>query len=73
LNLNLPLLMNNRAGVLTGILEWWKKEKARTAAPVSRARFERERNKRIEGDGTLSPYCRVVVWWLDQRLLSVAS
>jgi hypothetical protein len=29
LNLNLPLLMNNRAGVLTGILEWWKKEKAR--------------------------------------------
>lgn len=73
LNLNLPLLMNNRAGVLTGILEWWKDEKTRTAASVSRARFERERDKRIEGVGPLSPYCRVVVWWLDQRLLSMAS
>lgn len=72
LNLNLPLLINNRAGVLTGILEWWKNEKARTGAPVSRARFERERDRHIEGVGSLSPYCRVVAWWLDQRLVNMA-
>lgn len=72
LNLNLPLLMNNRAGVLTGILEWWKREKARIRGPVSRARFERERNRYLHVGGELAPYCRVAAWWLEQRLMGMA-
>jgi len=68
LNLNISILKNNRKGVLNAILEWWKKEKARLHAPVPRSRFERERNKWTGGTGQLQPFCRVVVWWLEQRL-----
>ena len=33
LNLNLPVLKNNRKGVLDAVLEWWKREKARIRRP----------------------------------------
>ena len=68
LNLNLPMLRNNRRGVLDGILDWWKTEKARLRGPVPRVRFERERDRRVEGAGDLEPYCQVAIWWLEQRL-----
>ena len=73
LNLNLERLKNQRKGILTGILDWWKSEKARLRGPVSRARFERERARLIEGTGNLAPYCQVAVWWLEKRLQRMAG
>ena len=72
LNLNLPLLKNTRKGVLDAVLEWWKREKARIAGPVSRERFVREREKYIAGNGEISPHSPVAVWWLGQRLAKMA-
>jgi len=68
LNLNLPILKNNRKQLLDGILEWWRREKARLHGPVPRERFARERSRRTDGQGELDPFCQVAVWWLDQRL-----
>ncbi|WP_419937389.1 retron system putative HNH endonuclease [Candidatus Palauibacter sp.] len=68
LNLNLPLLKNNRVGVLDGVLGWWKKTKAEIRGPVPRDRFIRERDRQVGGDGDLAEYCQVAVWWLEQRL-----
>jgi uncharacterized protein (TIGR02646 family) len=69
LGLNQPLLKNRRKGVLTGILEWWRSEKARLCGPISREQLLRERARR-GGDGAalLTPFNPVAVWWLDQRL-----
>ena len=68
LNLNHPLLKNNRKGLLDAILEWWCREKARHPSRVSRSRLERERDRYIDGAGALKPYCQIVVWWLEQGL-----
>lgn len=68
LNLNLPVLRNNRKGALTAILDWWKREKGRIHGPVTRAQFERKRERYTAAAGQLAPYCQVVVWWLEQRL-----
>jgi uncharacterized protein (TIGR02646 family) len=68
LNLNLALLKNNRKGVLDGVLDWWRHEKGRLHGPVPRARFEAERNRRINGTADLAPFCQVAVWWLEQRI-----
>jgi uncharacterized protein (TIGR02646 family) len=73
LNLNLPFLKNNRKGSLDAVLDWWRREKARTGAPVPRDRLERERNRRTGGVGELEPFCQVAVWWLDQRLARMAA
>ena len=69
LNLNLSLLMTQRKLVLDAILEWWEYEKEQ--GPVSRERFEQKRDQWAGGAGVLQPYCRVVVWWLDQHLKSI--
>jgi uncharacterized protein (TIGR02646 family) len=68
LNLNLPVLRNNRKGVLDAILNWWKYEKERLRGPVPRTRFQAERNRRVDGAGDLEPFCQVAIWWLEQRL-----
>jgi uncharacterized protein (TIGR02646 family) len=69
LGLNLPILRNRRKSVLTGILEWWKSEKARLRGPVPRERLVRERTRLVgAGSGRLAPFDPVAVWWLDQRL-----
>lgn len=68
LNLNLPILRNNRKLLLDAVLSWWKHEKARIRGPVPRDRFVRERERQIPSEGQLRPYCQVTVWWLDQRL-----
>lgn len=73
LNLNLPVLKNNRKSVLAAVLDWWQREKARTRGPVPRNRFVRELNKRVDGDGELAPYCQVAVWWLQQRLSRMSA
>lgn len=68
LNLNLPVLRNNRKRLLDAVLSWWKHEKARIRGPVPRERFVREREKQMPSEGQLRPYAQVTVWWLDQRL-----
>ena len=69
LNLNLPVLKNNRKGVLAAILDWWRRERERLRGPVPRAHFERKLEHHAAGDGPLGPYCQVTVWWLEQRLV----
>lgn len=73
LNLNLPLLKNNRKGILDAVLEWWKSEKARIGGPVPRERFVRKRDQHIAGNGEIAPYCPVAVWWLGQRLARMSA
>ena len=68
LNLNLPVLKNNRKNVLNAVLEWWKHEKARIGGPVPRDCFALKRDQHIGGDGEVTPYCQVLVWWLERRL-----
>lgn len=63
LNLNLARLKNNRKGVLTAVLEWWK-----ASRPVSVARIRREIRRRTEGVGHLQPFCQVAVWWLSKKI-----
>jgi len=73
LNLNLPLLKNNRKGVLDAVLDWWKREEARIGGSVPRARFIRKRDEHVAGNGELVPHCQVAVWWLGQRLATMAA
>ena len=73
LNLNLPVLKNNRKGILDAVLDWWRRERARIGGPVPRERFVRERDKYIAGNGQIAPYCPVAVWWLGQRLARMAA
>jgi uncharacterized protein (TIGR02646 family) len=69
LRLNLPVLKNRRKSALTGILDWWQREKARLRGPVPRERLARERARRAgDGAGYLTPFDPVAIWWLDQRL-----
>ena len=72
LNLNLPVLKNNRRGLLDAVLEWWGHEKARISGPVSRERFIRKRDEQSPSDGQLRPYCQVAVWWLERRIAGMA-
>ena len=73
LNLNLPILKNNRKSVLDAVLDWWQRERTRIRGAVPRATFERERGRRIGGAGDLEPFCQVAVWWLEQRLARMAA
>jgi hypothetical protein len=66
LNLNLPQIKNNRKGVLSALLDWW-----RTERPVPRARIEREIHERTNGTGDLTPYCQVAVWWLREKVARI--
>jgi len=65
LNLNVARLKNNRAGVLTGVLEWWKQSR-----PVSIERLETEvrRHSGAAGNGDMEPYSAVAAWWLRRKL-----
>jgi uncharacterized protein (TIGR02646 family) len=63
LNLNLPMLKNNRKSVLTALLDWWRDNR-----PVAQERIEREIHLRTMSIGELPPYCQVAVWWLRKKL-----
>jgi uncharacterized protein (TIGR02646 family) len=67
LNLNLQQIKNNRKGVLTALLHWWKAERP------AHARIEREIAERTNGVGELAPYSQVAVWWLRQKLAGMAK
>ena len=71
LNLNLPLLKQQRKSLLDAVLGWWKVERDRLRAPVPRDRLIRKRDKYIAGNGQLGPYCQVAVWWLNQRIARI--
>ena len=73
LNLNLPVLRNNRKSPLNAIINWWDQERTRIGGPVSRDRFVRKREQFVGGDGVLTPYSQVTVWWLDQKLAGMAA
>lgn len=69
LNLNLPLLKNNRKGIYDAVLEWWRKEKSQRHGTVPRELIERERARYDNAaDTELVPYSRVAVWLLGQKL-----
>jgi len=68
LNLNLPVLRNNRKSVLDAVLNWWRHEKAKIGGAVPRERFELERARYTYRAADLEPFCQVAAWWLDQRL-----
>jgi uncharacterized protein (TIGR02646 family) len=63
LNLNVPMLKNNRKSVLTALLDWWRNNR-----PIARERIEREIHWRTVSNGDLPPYCQVAVWWLRKKL-----
>ena len=65
LNLNLPVLKNNRKYLLDAVLEWWRSVRRLGLAALCRATvFVRKRNRHIGGDGEfdalLPSYCVVV-------------
>ncbi|MCY4520389.1 MAG: TIGR02646 family protein [Caldilineaceae bacterium] len=68
LNLNLPLLKQQRKSLLDGVLGWWKAERNRLKTSVPRDRLIRKRDKYMDGSGQLGPYSQVAVWWLNQRI-----
>ena len=72
LNLNLSRLRRNRKAVLDAVLEWWQAGRTHRG-PDQRARLERERDRWRDGGDALTPYCQVVVWWLEQRLARLSS
>lgn len=69
LNLNLSVIKNNRKGVLTALLQWWKAEQK----PVRMDRLEREIEARTSPAGDLAPYGQVAVWWLRQKLVRMTT
>lgn len=72
-NLNLPILKNNRKKVLDAMLDWWREEKRRIGGAVPRARFQRERHRHTDGAADMEPFCQVAVWWLEQRLARMTA
>lgn len=64
LNLNLAFLKNNRKLVLDAVLCWWRKQRK----PVPRGQIERQRDRYTVGNGELTPYCQIAVWWLQRKL-----
>lgn len=64
LNLNLPLLKNNRKGILDAVLKWWREERK----PVLKGRLYREVTKRSPKYGILPPYSQVAIWWLKKKI-----
>lgn len=73
LNLNLPLLKNNRKGVYDAVFDWLKHERNRLRGPVPRRILERVRDRYTAGNGALTPYCQIAVWLLEQKLARMAA
>lgn len=63
LNLNLPLLKNNRKAILEAVSTWWRLHR-----PVARRRILQKRNEYVPSTGELRPYGQVAVQWMDLKL-----
>ena len=68
LNLNLPLMMQNRRRVLRGVMKRWKNDH-----PVSRKRLEKEISSRLHSSERLEPYVEVAIWWLKKKLVEISN
>ena len=73
LNLNHPVLKNNRKGTYDAVLRWWRSQKKRNHGRVPRERLERERARHGAGVGELTPYAQVAVWLLGQKLAGMVT
>ena len=73
LNLNLPLLKNNRKSIYDAVLQWWESQKKQNYSRVPREQLERKRARHDAGVGDLAPYCQVAVWLLDQNLAGMEA
>ncbi len=71
LNLNFPVLKNNRKAVYDGVLQWWRSQRRR--GPVPRERLEGAQARHLAGVGELTPYAQVAVWLLGQKLTRMAA
>ena len=71
LNLNLPVLKNNRKAVYDAVLQWWRSQRRR--GPVPRERLEGAQARHLAGVGELTPYVQVAVWLLGQKLARMAA
>lgn len=68
LNLNLPVLNNNRKGVYDGVLEWVRSHKKLNRGPLTREQIKHELARNDARGGELAPYGHVAVWLLSQKL-----
>ena len=73
LNLNLPVLKNNRKAVYDAVLQWWGRQRRLNQGRVPRERLERERTRHDAGVGELAPYVQVAVWLLGQKLAGMKA
>ena len=73
LNLNLPLLKNNRKRIYDAVLQWWESQKKRNQGRVPRERLERKRARHDPEVGELAPYIPVAVWLLGQKLARMTA
>ena len=73
LNLNLPVLRNNRKGKYDAVLQWWESQKKQYQGRVPRGVLDRERARHDAKVGKLDPYCQVAVWLLSQKLAGMAT
>jgi hypothetical protein len=61
-------MKNNRKGVLTGLLDWFKRERNRLRGPIPRISIERQIEQWARAADDLPAYGQVAVWWLQQKL-----
>ena len=73
LNLNLPVLKNNRKGIYDAVLHWWGSGKKRNRGRLPHERIERKRSQYDAGVGELAPYGQVAVWLLNQKLARMTA
>jgi uncharacterized protein (TIGR02646 family) len=69
LGLNIAELINSRKGILAGLAEWLRHEKAKRQGPVPKAMIKRMRDKLLsQTHADLEPFVQVKIWWLEERL-----
>ena len=73
LNLNLPVLKNNRKAVYDAVLQWWERQRRGNQGRAPRERLECERTRHNAGVGEVAPYVQVAVWLLGQKLAGMRA
>ena len=68
LNLNLPFLQNHRRRALRALMKWMERQ----PQPDLRRRIERQKEKYDAGNGNLTRFRPVTVWWMDWILARMA-
>jgi uncharacterized protein (TIGR02646 family) len=69
LGLNIAKLVNSRKGILNGLADWLRHEKARRQRSVPKVVIKRMRDKLLsQTRDDLEPFVQVKIWWLEQLL-----